>query len=157
MSTLPYLIAWDAERLQSAPKELYGRATPIERIARAVLRRVDPVVIVLADSGCGKTALVQSLAARAVTGDIPLLKFYTFFQLDVPQILSDVVLGKIGTAAVADTLGKVAKLPNTVLIVDDLHLLAGQPGYGVTPMINDMIACFRPLLATGSLRAVMTT
>jgi ATP-dependent Clp protease ATP-binding subunit ClpC len=157
MSTLPYLIAWDAERLKTAPTELYGRATPMDRIARAILRRVDPVVIVLADAGCGKTALVQAVAARAVAGDIPLLKFYSFFALDVAQILTDVVLGKIGTAAVADTLGKVAKLPNTILVVDDFHLLAGQPGYGVTPMVNDMIACFRPLLATGALRAILTT
>src|SRR5262245_1637145 len=128
MSTLPYLIQWDAERIKTAPKELYGRATPSDRIVRAILRRVDPVVVVLADSGTGKSALWQSIATRALDGESGPLKFYTFFQLDVPSILSDVVLGKIGTAAIADTLGKVCKLPNTVLVVDDLHMLAGQPG-----------------------------
>ena len=65
----------------------------------------------------------------------------------MPQILTAVVLGKIGTSAVTDTLVQVSRLPKTMLIVDDLHLLSGQPG--ATPLVNDMTACFRPLLAHG--------
>src|SRR4051812_13905511 len=155
VSAIPYLVPWDAALLASAPAPVIGREMPLERVTRALLRRTDPVVILLAEAGCGKTTLLRGLARAAIEGKIPALADFTFAQLDVPQILTAVVLGKIGTAAVTDTLVQVSRLPKTVLIVDDLHLLSGQPG--ATPLINDMTACFRPLLATGALRAVFTT
>ena len=157
MASIPYLLEWNAESLKDAPEKLIGRDVPLERLTRGVLRRIDPVVVVLADSGCGKTALTRAWAKRALSGEVPALKEWSFVQLDVTAILTDVVLGKIGTAAVMDTLQKASKLPQTALVVDDLHLLAGQPGYGVTPMINDMVACFKPLLRDGALRAVLTS
>ncbi len=155
VSAIPYLIPWDAALLASAPTELVGRAIPLERLTRALLRRTDPAVILLAEAGCGKTGLVRGLARAALDGRIKALADYTFAQLDLPQILTAVVLGKIGTAAVTDTLVQVSRLPKTVLVVDDLHLLSGQPG--ATPLVNDMTACFRPLLASGALRAIFTT
>jgi ATP-dependent Clp protease ATP-binding subunit ClpC len=154
VSAIPYLIPWDAALLATAPTEVRGRAIPLERLTRALLRKTDPVVLVLADAGAGKTGLVRGLARAALEGRVPALKDYTFAQLDIPQILTAVVLGKIGTAALTDTLVQVSRLPKTVLVVDDLHLLSGQPG--ATPLINDMTACFRPLLAQGALRAIMT-
>src|SRR5204863_1312272 len=121
----------------------------LDRVTRSVLRRTDPVVMVLAESGCGKTGLVRGLARQALDGKIPALKGYTFAQLDIPSLLTAVVLGKIGTAALTDTLVQVSRLPKTILVVDDIHLLSGQPG--ATPLVNDMTACFRPLLSQGSL------
>ena len=156
MPAIPYLITLDSQT-GKAPRSLLGRSVPLDRLTRAVLRKIDPIVVVLADSGCGKTALVHAWAQKALTGEIGALKEHSFVQLDIHAIMSDVVLGKIGTAAVMDTLKKAAALPKTILLVDDLHLLAVQPGYGVTPMVNDMVACFRPLLAAGTLRAVFTT
>jgi ATP-dependent Clp protease ATP-binding subunit ClpC len=156
MASIPYLVEWDLANLR-APKSLQGRQTPLDRLTRAVLRKIDPIVVVLGDSGVGKSALVRAWAHKALSGELPALREWSFVQLDLHSILSDVVLGKIGTAAVMDTLQKAAKLPKTVLVVDDLHLLASQPGYGVTPLVNDMVACFRPLLAAGALRAVFTT
>jgi len=151
------VIDWDAERLARAPETLHGRALPLDRLARAIVRKTDPAVVLLADSGTGKSSVVQTLGKKALAGEIAALEDWHFAQLDVPGIMTDVVLGKIGTAAVADSINKVAKLEKTVLIVDDLHLLHGQPGYGVTPMVNCMIGCLRPLLAQGALRVVFTT
>jgi len=138
------------------PATLVGRELPMERITRAVSRLIDPAVIVLADAGCGKTAVVHFWATEVLSGRIPALVGYEVAQLDIPGILADIVLGKIGTAAVEDSLQKAAKLEKTILVIDDFHLLAGQPGYGVTPLVNDMVACFRPLLLQGQLRAVFT-
>jgi ATP-dependent Clp protease ATP-binding subunit ClpC len=154
--SIPYLITWDLSTVR-APATLRGRALPVERITRAVTRLHDPVAVLLADAGSGKSAVVRWWAASAMRGEIPPLAGYSFVQLDIAAILTDVVLGKIGTAAVEDTLVKASKLERTIVVVDDLHLLAGQPGYGVTPGVNDMIACFRPLILWGALRAVLTS
>jgi ATP-dependent Clp protease ATP-binding subunit ClpC len=154
-AAIPYLIPWDAALLASAPATVLGRAIPLERITRTVLRRTDPVVMLLAEAGSGKTGLVRGLARAALEGKIPALKDYTFAQLDVGAILTSVVLGKIGTSAVTDTLLQVSRLPKTVLVVDDVHLLSSQPG--ATPLVNDMTACFRPFLSQGTLRAILTT
>lgn len=154
VSAIPYLIPWDAALLATAPTEVRGRAVTLERVTRAILRKTDPVVLLLGEAGTGKTGLVRGLARAALEGRVPSLKEHTFAQLDVAQILTAVVLGKIGTAAVTDTLVQVSRLPKTVLVVDDLHLLSGQPG--ATPLVNDMTACFRPLLQQGALRAILT-
>ena len=103
MAAIPYLIAWEPGNLR-APRQLLGRDVPLERLTRAVLRKIDPAVVVLADSGCGKTALLHAWGQAALRGDIPALKDWAFVQLDIHGILADVVLGKIGTAAVMDTL-----------------------------------------------------
>jgi ATP-dependent Clp protease ATP-binding subunit ClpC len=155
VSAIPYLIPWDVALLACAPQRVLGREIPVERVTRVLLRRTDPAVMLLGEAGSGKTGLVRGLARSALEGRIAALAGYTFAQLDIPQILTAVVLGKIGTAAVTDTLVQVSRLPKTVLVVDDLHLLSGQPG--ATPLINDMTACFRPLLATGALHAIFTT
>ena len=155
VSAIPYLIPWDAPLLSTAPTQVLGREIPLERITRVLLRRTDPALMLLGEAGSGKSGLVRGLGRAAVEGRIVALKDYTFAQLDIPQILTAVVLGKIGTAALTDTLVQVSRLPKTVLVVDDLHLLSGQPG--ATPLINDMTACFRPLLATGALRAIFTS
>ncbi len=154
---LPYILEWDAERLAAAPQTLHGRALPLDRVTRAVTRKNDPAVVLLADSGTGKSSVALTLARRAIAGEIAALKDWKFAQLDVTGVITDVVLGKIGTAAVADSINKIARQEKTVLIVDDLHLLHGQPGYGVTPMVNCMVGCLRPLLAQGALRAIFTT
>src|SRR6266542_2989215 len=155
LSAIPYLVPWDMSLLATAPAAVLRREIPLDRLTRTLLRRTDPVVMLLGEAGSGKTGLVRGLGRAALEGRIPALREYTFAQLDVPQILTAVVLGKIGTAALSDTLVQVSRLPKTILIVDDLHLLSGQPG--ATPLVNDMTACFRPMLAAGSLRAILTT
>lgn len=155
VSAIPFVVPWDAALLATAPATVYGREISLERMTRALLRRTDPVVMLLGEAGCGKTGIVRGLARAALEGRIPALADYTFAQLDVTQVLTAVVLGKMGTSALTDTLVQVSRLPKTILVVDDLHLLSGQPG--ATPLVNDMTACFRPLLAGGSLRAVLTT
>lgn len=153
----PYLLPWTLETLKDAPAALVGRELPLERLTRAVLRSIDPVAVVLADAGVGKTALLKAWAAQALRGEIKALVDYTFEQLDVAAVMADVVLGKIGTAVVMAALQESAAPTKQIVIIDDLHLLAGQPGYGVTPMVNDMASCLRPLLLRGTLRAVCSS
>jgi ATP-dependent Clp protease ATP-binding subunit ClpC len=153
----PYLLPWTLELLKEAPPSLVGRELPLERLTRAVLRSIDPIAVVLADAGVGKTALLKAWAAQALRGEIRGLADHTFVQLDVAAVLADVVLGKIGTAVVMAALQEGATPQKQIVIIDDLHLLAGQPGYGVTPMVNDMAACIRPLIARGTFRAVCSS
>jgi ATP-dependent Clp protease ATP-binding subunit ClpC len=149
------VVAWDAARLVTTPATLYGRDTPLERLARAILRQCDPAVVLVAEPGTGKTALLKALALRAQRGELPALATHAFLELDVPTLLSDVIQTKAGAATVADILTRVAALERTVLVVDDLHLLAGLPAFSVA-LTNDLVACFKPHLARGNLRAIFT-
>src|SRR5690349_9301544 len=107
--SIPYIINWELSTLRPPPT-LRGRDVPFDRITRAVGRLTDPVAVLLADSGCGKSALLRAWAAAVLRGEVPSLAGYSFVQLDIAAILTDVVLGKIGTAAVEDTLLKASKL-----------------------------------------------
>ena len=54
-----------------APANLRGRALPVERITRAVTRLHDPVAVLLADAGSGKSAVVRWWAALALASIDP--------------------------------------------------------------------------------------
>src|SRR5262245_24972924 len=114
---IAYTIPWDKESLK-APDVVFGRDLALERLPRAVARTVDPAIVLLADAGCGKSAIVRHWARRVLQGDVPLLAGYTLHQLDITGILTDIVLGKIGTAAVEGALQEVSRLEKAILIVD---------------------------------------
>jgi ATP-dependent Clp protease ATP-binding subunit ClpC len=154
---IPYTLYWDAEFLKSAPTSLYGRDIPLDRLVRAVLRKIDPAVMVLADSGCGKTALLKGLAQKVLRGEIPALKDFSFVQIDIPAIITAVTTGKIGTTIFTESITAVAAQPRTIMVVDDFHLLWAMPGFSVSYLVNDMPGCFKPLLYHGKIRAIFTS
>jgi ATP-dependent Clp protease ATP-binding subunit ClpA len=155
---IQFIVPWDAEYLlKNAPKHIYNREIPMERLVRAVLRKHDPAVMMLADSGCGKTALLQGLALRVFEGKIPALEGYTFLQLDIPAVITAVTTGKIGTTAFADSITTAARVPRSILLIDDFHMLWAMPGFSVSYLVNDMPACFKPLLYHSQLRAIFTS
>src|SRR5438552_3346521 len=104
MESIQFINEWSLDHLKEAPAEPLGRASYSERLTRAVTRKLDPTVLVVAEAGAGKTALVQSWARAALEGRIGALGGWSFAALDVPALLEALARGTIGTAALMDTL-----------------------------------------------------
>ena len=133
-----------------------GRDDEIRRIIQVLSRRTKNNPVLIGDPGVGKTAIVEGLAGRIVSGDIPeTLKGKRVLSLDLGQLIAGTkyrgefedrlkaVLKEIETAA-----GEV------ILFIDELHALVGA---GAAEGAIDASNMLKPALARGELRCVGAT
>ncbi len=119
-------------------------------------RRTKNNPVLIGDPGVGKTAIVEGLAGRIVSGDIPeTLKGKRVLSLDLGQLIA----GTKYRGEFEDRLKAVIKEIETaageiILFIDELHTLVGA---GATEGAVDASNMLKPALARGELRCVGAT
>ncbi|KAG2439046.1 hypothetical protein HYH02_006574 [Chlamydomonas schloesseri] len=160
---------------------LIGRTDELRKLFNVLCRRTKNNPVVLGESGVGKTALVEGLAARIAAGDCPpALKVWgaAIIALDLGMLmagatfpgefeqrmsavlkeLSDLPKGPPPPLPGAPVLSAPSEPPpsSCILFIDDIHNVTGpnaQQGGGV----NDASMLLKPLLARGELRCIGAT
>jgi ATP-dependent Clp protease ATP-binding subunit ClpB len=133
-----------------------GRDDEIRRIIQVLSRRTKNNPVLIGDPGVGKTAIVEGLASRIVSGDIPeSLKGKRVLALDVGQL----VAGAKYRGEFEDRLKAVLKevtsaAGEVVLFIDEMHTLVGA---GAAEGAMDASNMLKPALARGELRCVGAT
>ncbi len=133
-----------------------GRDDEIRRIIQVLSRRTKNNPVLIGDPGVGKTAIVEGLAGRIVTGDVPeTLKGKRVMALDIGQLIA----GAKYRGEFEDRLKAVLKEITTaageiVLFIDEMHTLVGA---GAAEGAVDASNMLKPALARGELRAVGAT
>jgi ATP-dependent Clp protease ATP-binding subunit ClpB len=133
-----------------------GRDDEIRRIIQVLSRRTKNNPVLIGDPGVGKTAIVEGLAGRIVSGDIPeTLKGKRVLSLDLGQLIA----GTKYRGEFEDRLKAVLKEIETaagdiVLFIDELHTLVGA---GAAEGAIDASNMLKPALARGELRCVGAT
>src|SRR5215203_2054596 len=133
-----------------------GRDEEIRRVIQILSRRTKNNPVLIGEPGVGKTAIVEGLAQRIVSGDVPeSLKEKKVWALDIGALLAGskyrgefeerlkAVLGEIKNAA-----GEI------ILFIDELHTIVGA---GAAEGAVDAANLLKPMLARGELRAVGAT
>jgi ATP-dependent Clp protease ATP-binding subunit ClpC len=132
-----------------------GRETEIERIMQILSRRTKNNPVLVGEPGVGKTAVVEGLAQRIVSADVPeLLKGKQIYTLD----LAALVAGSKYRGEFEERLKKVMKeitqRGDIILFIDELHNLVGA---GAAEGAIDAASILKPALARGELQTVGAT
>jgi ATP-dependent Clp protease ATP-binding subunit ClpB len=133
-----------------------GRDEEIRRVMQILARRTKNNPVLIGEPGVGKTAIVEGLAQRIVSGDVPdVLKTKRIAGLD----LAALVAGAKFRGEFEDRLKAVLKEINEaegqiILFIDELHTLVGA---GAAEGAMDASNMLKPALARGELRAIGAT
>ncbi len=133
-----------------------GRDDEIRRIIQVLSRRTKNNPVLIGDPGVGKTAIVEGLAGRIVSGDIPeTLKGKRVLALDIGQLIA----GAKYRGEFEDRLKAVLKevtgaAGEIILFIDEMHTLVGA---GAAEGAVDASNMLKPALARGELRCVGAT
>ncbi|MBR4487477.1 MAG: ATP-dependent chaperone ClpB [Bacteroidales bacterium] len=134
-----------------------GRDEEIRRVLQILSRRTKNNPILIGEAGVGKTAIVEGLAHRLVSGDIPEnLKTKQLYSLDMGALVAGAKYKgefeerlKSVIKEVIDSNGEI------ILFIDEIHTLVGAGASGEGAM--DAANILKPALARGELRSIGAT
>ncbi len=131
-----------------------GRQTEIERVIQILSRRTKNNPALIGEPGVGKTAIIEGLAQRIVSGDAPEpLLDKRVLQLDVGSL----VAGTMYRGQFEERLKRVieeVKNSNSILFIDEVHMLVGAGAAGSSV---DAANILKPALARGELQCIGAT
>ncbi|OQY45254.1 MAG: NDP-hexose 4-ketoreductase [Anaerolineaceae bacterium 4572_78] len=131
-----------------------GRQTEIERVIQILSRRNKNNPALIGEPGVGKTAIVEGLAQRIITGNVPeTLIAKRVVMLDVGSL----VAGTIYRGQFEERLKRIIeeiKKSGSILFIDEVHMLVGAGSAGTSV---DAANILKPSLARGELQCIGAT
>ena len=133
-----------------------GRDDEIRRVIQILSRRTKNNPVLIGDPGVGKTAIVEGIAQRIVTGDIPeSLKSKSIYTLEMGSLLAGAQYRGQFEERLKDTMKEVANSEGEIILfIDEIHTLIGA-GAGAGSL--DAANILKPALARGELRCIGAT
>lgn len=132
-----------------------GRSREMERVMQVLSRRTKNNPVLIGEPGVGKTAIVEGLAQKIVSNDVPeTIRGKQLYTLD----LGALVAGSRYRGDFEERLKKVLKEIRTrgdiILFIDELHTLVGA---GAAEGAIDAASILKPMLARGELQTIGAT
>lgn len=155
-SLTPTLDKYSRDLTQLAREDKFdpivGREKEIERITQILSRRTKNNPCLVGEPGVGKTAVVEGLAQKIVSGIVPdLLKTKRVVSLDLSSMISGTKYRGEFEERINKVLEEVRTVGDVILFIDELHTIIGA---GAAEGAMDASNILKPSLARGEIQLV---
>ena len=134
---------------------LVGREDEIQRVIQILGRRRKNNPMLVGDPGVGKSAIVEGIAIKIVTGDIPpALADKRLISLDLGSIVAGTKYRGDFEKRLKSIINEVAANPDVILFIDEFHTIVGAGGASGSLDAANML---KPALARGDIQCIGAT
>jgi ATP-dependent Clp protease ATP-binding subunit ClpC len=134
---------------------LVGREDEIQRVIQILGRRRKNNPMLVGDPGVGKSAIVEGIAIKIVTGDIPpALADKRLISLDLGSIVAGTKYRGDFEKRLKSIINEVAESPDVILFIDEFHTIVGAGGASGSLDAANML---KPALARGDIQCIGAT
>ncbi len=132
-----------------------GRAHEIERLTQVLCRRTKNNPVLLGEAGVGKTAIIEGLAQRIVSQEVPdILHEKRLVVLDLAMMVAGTKYRGQFEERIKAVMNEVRRAGNVILFIDELHTLVGAGG---AEGAIDASNVLKPALARGEIQCIGAT
>lgn len=116
---------------------IIGRSKEIRSVFENLERQENRGILVIGDSGVGKTGFIKALVKYISESKNPLVQEMNILGLNTAKLLANSANVNEVSKKLSNIFDKVEKLANTILVIDDMHVLTdtGQSNGAVTNLI----------------------
>ena len=134
---------------------LVGRDDEIMRVIHILGRRKKNNPMLVGDPGVGKSAIVEGIAIKIATGDIPpVLADKKLISLDLGSIVAGTKYRGDFEKRLKSIINEVASNPDVILFIDEFHTIVGAGGASGSLDAANML---KPALARGEIQCIGAT
>ena len=134
---------------------IIGREKEVERMIEILSRRTKNNPCLIGEPGVGKTAIVEGLAEKITSGDVPQnLKEKRIISIDISGMVAGTKYRGDFEERIKKALGEVRKAGDIILFIDEIHTIVGA---GAAEGAIDAANILKPLLARGEIQLIGAT
>jgi ATP-dependent Clp protease ATP-binding subunit ClpC len=134
---------------------VWGRQKELARAIQILSRRTKNNPVLMGEPGVGKTAIVEALAQRIISGDVPeTLSGKRLVTLDMGALVAGTKYRGEFEERLKKVLEEIKAAGNCVLFIDEMHTLVGA---GAAEGAVDAANILKPALARGEIRVIGAT
>ncbi|MCM8830526.1 MAG: ATP-dependent Clp protease ATP-binding subunit, partial [Candidatus Omnitrophica bacterium] len=132
-----------------------GRELEIERVMQILCRRKKNNPVLLGEPGVGKTAIVEGLARKIVSGEAPqILKGKKIIMIDLPGMVAGTKYRGEFEQRMKIVLDEIRNSGNVIIFIDEIHTLVGAGG---AEGAIDASNILKPSLSRGEIQCIGAT
>ncbi len=132
-----------------------GRDDEIDRVMQTLSRRRKNNPVLLGEAGVGKSAIVEGLAQKVFSGDVPeILRNKRIITLDLALMVAGTKYRGQFEERIKAVMDEIRRSENVIMFVDELHTLVGAGG---AEGAIDASNILKPALARGEIQCIGAT
>ena len=134
---------------------IIGREKETERVVQILSRRSKNNPCLLGEPGVGKTAIVEGLAAKIASDNVPeMLRGKIIVTLDIPSMIAGAKYRGEFEERLKNVMKEAAQNPDIILFIDEIHTIIGA---GAAEGAVDAANIIKPALARGEMQIIGAT